>query len=165
MSETSKQFKVLGFVGAAAALLGVVLSCQDKRGAMAVKAEEGGGAAVATTMASGAGSTTAPAEAKGGAAAEGEVDAIALGFKYPAAPVQGKTHSRDELKAISDAASCTACHTGYGIWEHTMHNPDNTYVGITCVECHGGNDKVSVPRDIKPGDAQFAALQDEGRAE
>ena len=66
------------------------------------------------------------------------------GYSYPAAPA--KNRSKEEFEAFVKSSSCTACHTGYdGIYEHTMH-PSN--VMINCVDCHGGDATVAVPRDI-----------------
>lgn len=92
--------------------------------------------------------TSAPAEGEAATTVPGEDPLLTLakkaGYSYPAAP--GKNRTRAEFEAFVQSSSCTACHTGYdGVYEHTMH-PTN--VLINCVDCHGGDANVAVPRDI-----------------
>jgi hypothetical protein len=148
MSDSSRQYRLVVFLVLSAGVFGFVLSCQDRHSALK---ERSAPSTIPTTVAS----------VEKEKPEEGAVDAKALGYAWPAAPTLSRTHSKDELKKISETISCTACHTGYGTYEHTMHDDTNgkQFIGITCVECHGGNSDVDVPRGIERTDKRFVALQ------
>lgn len=77
------------------------------------------------------------------------------GFTYPVAPKSNR--SKAQIDAFMTHSSCTACHTGYeGAHTVSMH-PQN--VSITCTDCHGGDAKLEVPRNIASADAAYESLK------
>jgi hypothetical protein len=81
--------------------------------------------------------------------------AHSLGFQYAVAPKSNR--SPEQVKAFNTNSSCTACHTGYaGGHTQSMHAQN---VSLTCVDCHGGDAKVSVARNISRNDHAFEKLK------
>lgn len=77
------------------------------------------------------------------------------GFTYPVAPKSNR--SKAQIDAFMANSSCTACHTGYeGAHTVSMH-PQN--VSITCTDCHGGDAKLEVARNISATDPMYEALK------
>jgi hypothetical protein len=75
-------------------------------------------------------------------------------FRYPAA--ENVKRSDGELKTAN--ATCVTCHSasdGDTMHNGKLNNSNATVVSISCVDCHGGNNDVSVPAGIKQGDPQF----------
>jgi hypothetical protein len=86
-------------------------------------------------------SSSAPAtDGAGEATASAVPDAGALGFSFASAPAS-PGRPADEVGAQNKG--CVACHTASDT--HTMHATD---VGVSCVDCHGGNWDVPVPANF-----------------
>ncbi|MFN4242639.1 MAG: hypothetical protein ACK4PI_05320 [Tepidisphaerales bacterium] len=77
-----------------------------------------------------------------------------FGFTYAVAPASNR--SPEQIAAFNAASSCTACHTGYDTQHEQSMHPRN--VLLTCTDCHGGDPKVEVPRDIDRAHPRYDAL-------
>ncbi len=182
-STTSfKTHKLAAFVVMSIGVLAVVISCGDARMRRAMSALQQGTLDHAVVFAgdsdapviyavelsqedagtpASAAASEAAAEATGPQADPDMELALKLGFAYKAAPPMSRARSREELEAYSAVMSCTGCHTGYGTYEHTMHDDSGgkAFVGISCVDCHGGNGDIQVARDITDADPNYQALK------
>lgn len=78
-----------------------------------------------------------------------------MGFAFAVAPKSNR--SQAQIKAFNENSSCTACHTGYNSGHTQSMHAQN--VSLTCTDCHGGDAKVSVPRDIAPEAHAFEKLK------
>ncbi|HVT89816.1 MAG TPA: hypothetical protein VHD56_13260 [Tepidisphaeraceae bacterium] len=70
------------------------------------------------------------------------------GFSFPSA---SKDRRQVEVDAMN--AACVVCHTT------DNHNMHTSSVRISCVDCHGGNWKLTIPNEIKPGDTDYTRLK------
>jgi hypothetical protein len=65
--------------------------------------------------------------------------------------VQGPVRGESQEEAVAKSSGCISCHTATD--EATMHPSPGVHIG--CIECHGGNNSISIASGTSPASAEY----------